>query len=131
MFTRISDFASNFLHQTQGYSEDTTVEYILRTAHESKNVHDIENALEYTNTDAQQKRAFASKLFGMVAKNHEQEKKDKLQKEMQYQRKVGLANQKYKLIQLNEDEDVSKSSTKKKKIKIKIKIKTTTLTNQK
>ena len=115
MSTRISDFVSNFLHQTQGYSEDITVEYIVHTARQSKNVQDIENALECG--DAQQKRAFASKLFGMVPKKHEQEKKRKLEKEMQYQRKVALANQKYKLIQLNEDEDVSKSSTKKKKKK--------------
>lgn len=110
MSGKIADLVSNFLHQTQGYSDDITVEYIIYTARESKNTQDIENVLACDN--AQEKHAFASKLFAIVGKKNAQVTKCKLAKKTQCKgNSFGTCIEKDKFFKINKTKVKDKRRT--------------------
>mmetsp|Transcript_19583 Transcript_19583/g.31129 ORF Transcript_19583/g.31129 Transcript_19583/m.31129 type:complete len:138 (-) Transcript_19583:53-466(-) len=127
-------FVSNFLHETQGFSEDTSVEYLIDRAKNAHSVHDILNELKlYEIAHHKNAAQFAQSLFDGVPHLQQERQQKQKQKRKEFYHKVLAQEQQrsFPLISASFDSDsdsdgegdkkVSKTKTKTKKNKKKIK----------
>ena len=120
---KLRRFVSNFLHETQGFSEDSSVEYLIAKAKTAKTSNDIINELNLCGIDTQngtQSKQFAQSLFNQVPRYHESQKL-KQQKSIQelHQKILEQEKQKsYKLVSfVDSDDDLDNDRHKKHKKK--------------
>ena len=115
-------FVSNFLHETQGFSEDTSVDYLITKAKTANSSNDIIKELGLCGivSNDQKSNEFAKSLFDKVPHlNQQQQSKKRKQLESFNNRLHELERQKsLRLVSFNDsDEDETKKEKKKKKKK--------------
>eukprot|EP01083_Nonionella_stella_P118096 352450_1 len=120
---KLRRFVSNFLHETQGASEDTSVDYLIARAKAATTANDIISELSLCGISTNdQSNQFAQSLFKQVPRLHEERTKLKRQKQKEYHQKVMEIekNKSYKLISFDDsdhDTDSPKKAKKKSKHK--------------
>ena len=120
----LREFVSDFLYQTQGYSEDSSVDYLIAKAQKANSFNDIINELSIcgiTANDESKTTEFATNLFNKVPRYSKQQKIKQRNKRKKYLQKViqQQKNESYKLVSFDiddeNDENKSNKNSKKKK----------------
>eukprot|EP00485_Elphidium_margaritaceum_P008654 CAMPEP_0202706700 /NCGR_PEP_ID=MMETSP1385-20130828/19080_1 /ASSEMBLY_ACC=CAM_ASM_000861 /TAXON_ID=933848 /ORGANISM="Elphidium margaritaceum" /LENGTH=1102 /DNA_ID=CAMNT_0049365227 /DNA_START=89 /DNA_END=3394 /DNA_ORIENTATION=- len=121
-------FVSNFLHETQGFSEDTSVEYLIDRAKNAHSVHDILNELKlYEIAHHKNAAQFAQSLFDGVPHLQQERQQKQKQKRKEFYHKVLAQEQQrsFPLISASFDSDSDSDGEGDKKVsKTKTKTKT-------
>eukprot|EP01084_Bolivina_argentea_P022564 41936_1 len=112
-------FVSNFLHETQGASEDTSVDYLITKAKTAQNTNEILSELNLCGiTQNDKSNKFVQSLFNKCSIQHNKQQKlnEKLQQKQYYQKILEQEkNKSYKLVSFDHSDNSDEIDTQKKK----------------